>query len=195
MNKKNNQVQKAVKILNKGGIVIFPTDTAFGIGCRIDKPDTIMRLFKIMRRPESKPTSILVDSIEMAKKYTQVISNEVLEKLIKPYWPGALTIVLPAVKPLVPSLVRGGVNNIGIRVPDNDVMLEIIKRVGIPILGPSANFSGYPTPFTFEEIDKNIIKLVDYVIKGECKTCKVSTVVDCSVNPWKIVRKGAIKLN
>ncbi|MCL4353070.1 L-threonylcarbamoyladenylate synthase [Patescibacteria group bacterium] len=186
-----NDAEKAIKILKKGGIVIFPTDTAFGIGCRIDKTEAIEKLFKIRRRPKEKAVSLLVDSIEMASKYLEDIPNEVL-KLMKDYWPGALTIILCCIKAKVPSLVRGGGKTIGVRMPDHETTLSLIKGTGVPILGPSANFHGEKTPYSFEELDSNLIRLVDYVVKGECKLKKASTVIDCSIKPWKVLRQGEL---
>ena len=115
--------------------------------------------------------------------------------MIAKYWPGALTIVIPCIKEKVPELVRGKGNNLGVRMPDHEVALEIIKGVGVPLLGPSANFHGEVTPFIFEELDTELIKLVDYVVPGECRSKQASTVIDCSVTPWKILRQGVINLS
>ena len=90
------EIEKAVEVLNSGGIIIFPTDTAFGIGCRIDKKESIEKLFTIRRRPVDKATPVLVSSIEMVKDYVHQIPDEVKSSLIDKYWPGALTIILEA---------------------------------------------------------------------------------------------------
>jgi len=191
----NNQIDEAVKILNQGGIVIFPTDTVFGIGCRIDDENVTKRLFKIRKRPESQAIPVLVSDLEMAKKYVQEVSEDVINKLITPYWPGALTIVLKANKDRVSSLISGGGETIGVRMPNHPTILEIIKEVGVPILGPSANFHGENTPFEFKDLDSQLISLVDYVVKGECLVKQASTVLDSTQTPWKILRQGAIKIN
>ncbi len=191
----NDQIEKAVEILNQGGIVIFPTDTAFGVGCRIDNEESVKRLFKIRNRPYSQATPVLVESVSMAQDYVSKIQEEVIKKLINPYWPGALTIVLECKKNKVPYLVRGGGETLGVRMPNNPTMLEIIKKVKVPILGPSANFHGEKTPFKYEDLDSKLIKLVDYVVKGECRLKKPSTVIDCSKTPWKILRRGAVRIN
>src|SRR3990170_4998404 len=124
------EIQKAVKILRAGGVVIFPTDTAFGIGCRIDDEKAVKRLFEIRKRPANQAAPVLVDSLEMARGYVKTVPEEVIEKLIKPYWPGALTIILPCKIDEVPELVRGGGKTVGIRVPNHPVVLEFIKGVG-----------------------------------------------------------------
>ena len=89
-----DKIRKAVQVFKKGGIVIFPTDTAIGIGCRIDNEESIKRLFKIRKRPENKPVLTLVDSVKMAQNYLLPIPQEVKDKLINHYWPGKLTIIL-----------------------------------------------------------------------------------------------------
>src|SRR5438067_101266 len=114
-----NDVKRAIQILKDGGIVIFPTDTAFGIGCRIDDEDVVKRLFRIRKRSETKAVPVLVSSLHMAKAYLQPVPQDVIEKLMKRYWPGALTIVLKCRTDQVPSLARGGGETIGVRVPDH----------------------------------------------------------------------------
>jgi len=190
----NKDIKKAVEVLRNGGIVIHPTDTAFGIGCRIDDEKAIRRLFDIRKRPKSQATPVLLDSLEMARGYVETIPQEVIGKLTKPYWPGALTIVLPCEIDKIPELVRGGGNTIGVRIPNHALALEIIRGVGVPILGPSANFHGEKTPYRFGDLDKELVKLVDYVVWGSCTLKQQSTVIDCSKRPWQITRKGAVEL-
>lgn len=188
-------IDKAVKILKEGGVVIFPTDTAFGIGCRIDDEKAVDRLFEIRKRPETQPTSILVSSIKMAQDYLKPISSDVRRKLMEKYWPGGLTIVLSCKIEKVPSLVRGTGSTLGVRMPNHKTALELIKGTGVPILGPSANFHGEKTPYSLADLDKKLVKLVDYVLSGETSSLhQPSTVIDCSVKPWKILREGAVKL-
>lgn len=189
-----DEVLQAAKIIQAGGIVIFPTDTAFGIGCRIDDEKAIKRLFTLRKRPESQATPVLVSSWDMAQEYLQSVLDEVKESLIKPYWPGALTVVLQSKTEKIPDLVRGGRETLGVRMPNNQTALDIIKAVGVPILGPSANFHGKDTPYSFEDLDPELTKLVDFIVHGECAIKQASTVIDASVNPWKILRQGAVKL-
>lgn len=187
-------VQKAVEILKNGGIVVFPTDTAFGVGCRIDDEVAIARLLKLKRRPENQAAPVLVDSIETAQKYLLSIPEEVL-KLMRRYWPGALTIVRPCRVELVPKSICGGGLTLGVRWPGQAVVCQLIKKVGVPILGPSANFHGAPTPYKFSDLDPEFLKGVDLVLNmGESMWCKPSTVIDCSKKPWRIIRQGAIKI-
>lgn len=187
-------IKNAIKVLRDGGIVIFPTDTAFGMGCRIDDEKAIKRLFEIRKRPVTQAAPVLFDDIDMVQEYLLPIPKEVTEKLVKPYWPGALTIILYCNKVKVPSLVRGGGSTLGVRIPDHKIVRAIIREVGVPILGPSANFHGEKTPYRFEDLDKKFVKLVDYKLAGECTLKQQSTVVDCSKKPWRVVREGAVKL-
>lgn len=186
---------KAIEVFNQGGIVIFPTDTAYGIGCRIDEPEAIDRLFRLRERSEKKATPVLVSSIAMAQKYLKPIDSEIEEKLMKKYWPGGLTIVLPCLSDKIPEKVRGGGDTLGVRMPNHSMLLEIINKVGVPILAPSANFSNQNTPYKYQDIDKSLIKLVDYVLEGDIGGFLHSTVVDCSIRPWKILRQGAVNID
>lgn len=190
-----SDIQKSVSILKQGGIVIFPTDTAFGIGCRIDNEKSVKRLFRIRKRPETKATPVLIADLNMAEDYLQPVDDEVIKKLIEPFWPGALTIVLKSKTENVPQLIRGGTDTLGVRVPDHLTALEIINGVGVPVIGTSANFSGEKTPFSYEDLDPELVKLVDYVVPGKCHKKEASTVIDCTVKPWKILRQGAVTIN
>ena len=183
-------IQKAINILKQGGIVIFPTDTAYGIGCRIDNTDSVKRLFKIRRRPRSMAVPVLVDSVSMAKTLLLSPFPNNVRRIMKDYWPGALTIVYKCRLKAVSPLVCGGGKNLGVRMPDNNKILDIIKEVGVPILGPSANFHGDKTPYKEQDLNKDLLKLVDFVVLGVCKTKLSSTVVDTTVVPWKILRQG-----
>lgn len=184
---------KAVEILKDGGIVIYPTDTAFGIGCRIDNAKAVDKLFKIRKRPRTQATPVLVSSIGIALLYFDDPS-QIVRHLMKTYWPGALTIVAPCKKELVYSPIRGGADTIGLRMPNHPAALSIVEGVGIPILGPSANFHGDKTPYRFQDLNPELAKRVDFVVPGECTVKEQSTVVDCTTDPYSIIRQGAVRL-
>lgn len=186
-----SQLRKAVNILKKGGIIIFPTDTAFGIGCRIDDEEAAARLFEIRKRPKAQAVPVLVSSIEMAQQYLKSLPKKV-KSLMEKYWPGGLTIVYPCQTEKIPSLVRGGGETLGVRIPDHPIPIYIINRVRVPIIGTSANFHGEKTPYKFEDLNQELVEKADFVIKGECPKARVSTVIDCSKKPWRILRQGAI---
>ncbi len=187
-----DKIKEAVKILNQGGIIIFPTDTAFGIGCRMDNATSVKKLFQIRRRPHTQAVPVLVDSIKMAKSFLLSPLPDNVRQLMESYWPGALTVIYPCKKQLVDPLVRGGSDNLGVRMPNHRTTLKLINEAGIPLLGPSANFHGAKTPYRFQDLDLQLIKLVDYVVPGNCKHHKASTVIDCSVNLFVIKRQGDV---
>jgi len=186
-------IQQAIQTLKQGGIVIFPTDTAFGIGCRIDDKNAVDRLFRIRKRPVTQATPVLVVSIAMALPYLDSPSD-IVRHFMKTYWPGALTIITPCHKDLIYSPIRGGGETVGIRMPDHSDILHVIHEVGVPVLGPSANIHGENTPFRFEDLDPALSLLVDFVMPGVCKEKRASTVVDCSVDPYIVIRQGAVKI-
>jgi tRNA threonylcarbamoyl adenosine modification protein (Sua5/YciO/YrdC/YwlC family)/tRNA threonylcarbamoyl adenosine modification protein YjeE len=185
-------IKQAVEVLKVGGIVIFPTDTAFGIGCRVDSQASVKKLFELGQRPLTKATPVLFDSIDQVSSYVNEISKDVREDLMGKYWPGALTIVLDAQTKKVNSLVLGGGTTIAARIPGNEVIQSIIKGVGVPIIGTSANFNGKLTPYRYGDLDPRLCELVDYVVPGVCELKKESTVIDCTGKPWKVLRQGAI---
>ncbi|MBI3956311.1 threonylcarbamoyl-AMP synthase [Candidatus Gottesmanbacteria bacterium] len=190
---KDRVIQGAIDALISGGIVIYPTDTAFGIGCRMDDQKAVDRLFAIRRRPLTQATPVLVSSESMALAY-YLDTPEIVRHLMKTYWPGALTIIARCKKDFVYSPIRGGGETIGLRMPNHETTLALIRGVGVPILGPSANFHGHPTPYRFEDLDPQLVKLVDFVVPGVCSIGEASTVVDCSVRLYRIVRQGSVVL-
>lgn len=188
-------IQEAIHVLTEGGIIIFPTDTAFGIGCRLDDEQAVKRLFRIRRRPAEKATPALVDSIAMAEKYYTTPLPDIVRHLMKTYWPGALTIVYRCRINRVPPLPRGNGKTIGLRMPDHPAPLALIQGIGVPILGPSANFHGQATPYAVDELDPELATLADGIIDGQCKHDRqASTVVDCTQTPPKILRQGALSI-
>ncbi len=190
-----NNIYEVINILRSGGIGIFPTDTVYGIGCRLDDKKALQRLFAIRKRSEEKAVLALVDSVAMAQEYLLPIPQDVRLKLIDRYWPGGLTIVLPCKTEKVPTIARGGGITLGVRQTNHPVLLQILKELEVPLVAPSANFAGLPTPKTFREVDKTLLGMVDCFIDAPSGGDNPSTVIDCSVTPWKIIRQGAITLN
>lgn len=183
-------VPTGVGILNSGGIIIFPTDTAYGIGCRMDKPEAIERLFRVRQRPRTQATPVLVSSAAMAFDY---ISGPTVQavSLMATCWPGALTIVMACKTDRIPEPVRGGSATVGWRMPDHDLTLSLIRKTGVPILGPSANIHGRNTPHRLEELDSELTDTVDGILPGDCPTGSVSTVIDATGESLSVIRQGA----
>ncbi len=179
---KLEDLNKAIKVLKNGGVIIFPTDTVYGIGCKWDNLSAIARIKNIKSSTQDFP--MLVNTIGQANSIAH-ITPEALQ-LINKYWPGGLTI-----------LVKSKINDkkIGIRMPASEDVKYIIETLGSPIVGTSANFHGHKAPTKFENINPLFRKLADYVIKGECKEGKESTVIDTTVSPTKILRRGAVTIS
>ncbi|MBI3385341.1 threonylcarbamoyl-AMP synthase [Candidatus Gottesmanbacteria bacterium] len=190
---KNKNIEEAVKVIKQGGIVIFPTDTVWGIGCRIDLAPSIEKLYRLRKRPNEQAAPVLVSSKNQATEYFLALPKEV-EKLLDDYWPGGLTVVYKAQVDKIPSLIRGNSETIGLRMPNHKDLLYLISSVGVPILGPSANFHGEKTPVSFSDLDRELIKKVDFVLSGECTGNMASTVIDCTKTPWQVLRQGAVKV-
>lgn len=178
------EIKKAAEVLQNGGVVIFPTDTVYGIGCRADDKDALAHICKIKKRPQGQPFPYLVSNIKQVEKLALV--TPLSRKLIEKYWPGGLTIVLSS---------KFGKGKIGFRMPNSSLINLLINSVEEPIIGTSANFHGHPSPKSYDELDPKLLKLVDFVLSGECKKGIESTVVDATINPPKILRHGAVKIN
>lgn len=189
----NTNTEKAIETLKSGGIVIFPTDTAVGIGCRMDDEKAVRRVFEIKKRAFDNALLVLVDSIGMAEEYVE-IPDDVRKKLVEKYWPGGLSLFLKTKPGKVPGIVTAGTNVLAVRWPKHKAMEEIIREVGVPIIATSANISGDVTPYSLEQVDKTILDQADYVMEGECTYKQESTIIDLTVKPWKVVREGAVKV-
>lgn len=184
-----DQIEKAIAVLKNGGIVIFPTDTVYGIGCRFDIQAAVNRIYQIKGTAKSQPFPILVSSIKQVERIANI--NPQAKELMSKFWPGGLTIIL---SPRHPELVSGSHQKVGFRMPDSSLVRSLIEGVGVPVIGTSANFHGSNVPKSFKELDSGLIKLADFVVEGKCKQGIESTVVDATINPPKILRQGAVKL-
>lgn len=184
------EIKKIISLFKNGKIIIFPTDTVYGIGCILNDK-TIQQLYKIKKRSKNKPTLILAASFNQAKKYAYF--NPKAKRIAKKFWPAPLTLILKA-KENVPKMIQGRGGTIAIRVPKQKLLQKILSNLKEPILAPSANFSGKKTPTTSSEIDKNLIKLVDYVVTEKNSGTKPSTIIDISGKKLKLIRLGQIKI-
>lgn len=182
-------IDQATKVFQKGGIVIFPTDTVWGIGVSIDQPQAIQKLYQIKKREKTKPTAVLVGSLVQAQQLGEI--NKKAESLIKKYWPGGLTIVIKAKKG-IPRVIQGKGGTVGLRMPDHKLILKILTKLEKGIVASSANFAGQPLAVKRELIDQQLIEMVDLFIKGKSKRNLASTVIDLTKKPFKISRKGVI---
>ncbi|MFZ3383599.1 MAG: L-threonylcarbamoyladenylate synthase [Candidatus Methanoperedens sp.] len=175
-------IRKASEIIRKNGIVIYPTETVYGIGANIFSNTALEKVFAIKKRDKDKPVSVAVSDISMMEDLVYIGKNE--RFFIDKFLPGPVTFVLKK-KELVPDILTSGSELVGIRFPAHETTIRLIQLAGVPITSTSANFSGEAPPRKVDEIRVS----ADYIIDGgECKG-EPSTVVDL-VNR-KVIRKGA----
>ena len=149
------KLKEVAKTIKQGGIVVFPTETVYGIGTNGLKENSVKRLYEVKQRPLNKPISLLVNSMDMINDIAQEITD--LEKaLIKEFFPGPLTIILKK-KDTVPNIVTANSKTVGVRMPSNEIALKLIEYAEVPIATPSANISGKPSGKNMEDI-KIILK-------------------------------------
>lgn len=185
------KLKEPAQIIKNGGIVVFPTETVYGIGTNGLNENSIKRLYEVKQRPLNKPISLLVNSIEMIEQITQNIS-ELEYKLIKKFMPGPFTIILKK-KDIVPNILTANGDTVGIRMPENKVALKLIEYAGVPIATPSANISGKPSGTTLDIIKNDFGEEVDYFIDGgKSKIGIASTIVQVIDGKPHILREGAI---
>lgn len=176
---------------DSGQVFVFPTDTVWGIGCWLNDLQSIKRVYQIKNRPLGKPTGIFVSDIAMATEYGE-FSHKALA-LANAYWPGGLSIVVPAKKP-VPIEIRSAEGSVSIRVPRQPQLLESISQKGSALLQTSANFSGEMTPTLRKELDPTFLEKVDFVMDGESSGGMASTIVDATTDTILVLRQGPVTI-
>jgi L-threonylcarbamoyladenylate synthase len=185
------QIDAAVAVLLDGGIVAYPTDTVYGLGASMSIPAAVERVFAAKRRTHDMALPLLVaDSAQMAGLASRF--PPVARLLVERFLPGALTLVLPA-SDAVPGIVTAGGKTVAVRIPDHPVPLELIRGIGAPLVGTSANVSGKPSPLTAAETRAQLGEAVDMVV-DDGRRCPgtESTIVDVSSETPVVLREGAI---
>ena len=185
------EIKEIANDIKEGKIVVFPTETVYGIGTNGLNEEAIGKLFKLKKRPKEKPISLLVSDIDMINKVAKDIS-ETEYNIIKRFMPGPLTIILRK-KENVPDILTAGSEFVGIRIPDNEIAKKLIEYSGIPIATTSANISGKESNTNIKDIMLEFKEKVDYYIDGgRSKLGKASTVIKVEDNKIKILREGSI---
>lgn len=186
------KIKEIAQEIKNGSIVVFPTETVYGIGTNGLKEDAIKKLYKIKQRPLNKPITLLVSNMKMIEMLVKDITD--LEyKLIKTFMPGPLTIILKK-KNIVPNALTNNNEFVGIRMPENEIALKLIEYSKIPIATPSANISGKPAGTDIQQIINDFGNKVDYYIDGgESKLKIASTIVQVIDEKINILREGSIK--
>ena len=171
-------ISKAAGIIKSGGLVAFPTETVYGLGADALNPEAVRKIYEAKGRPPEKALILHVDGISQAERYVEL--NDVALRLMRKFWPGPLTLVLPA-KETVPSITRAGLPTTAVRMPDDAIAQAIIASLGTPIAAPSANLSGRPSPVDAEMVFNDMAGRIDMIIDGgSVKLGTPSTIIDAT---------------
>ncbi len=183
------EIENSLKTLNDGKVILYPTDTIWGLGCDATNPSAVEKIYKIKNRQQEKSMIILLDSIEKVSDYADC--PPYIEDLINST-NGPLTVIYQNARNLAKNLIAKD-NTIAIRVVKGEYCSELIKRFGKPIVSTSANFSGYPPPVTFDQISPELIEKVDYVVnvfRNRVKSVRPSKIIKLeSDGLFKIIRE------
>lgn len=186
-----SNIMLAAQIVKKGGLVVYPTETVYGLGCDPYNAEAVRRILKV-KNNRNKPLPILVANIVDAEKIAFISTTG--KKLAAKFWPGPLTLVFPK-KSSFPDVVTFGLNTVGLRIPNNNVTLRLIRLCGGLLIGSSANRTGEEPSRAVQEISGDLKEMVDVVLDGGNVTRGISsTVVALISEKPKIIRKGPISL-
>lgn len=185
------QLHLAAGILRSGGIAAYPTDTVYGLGADVYNDRAVTRVFTVKKRPLSMPLPVLIAQTSQLLELVEDIPPAA-QILIDQFWPGGLTIIFRRA-PAFKSLALSDGDKIAVRLPGHAVTLRLIEELGRPIVGTSANLHGSPAALTAAEVKKQLAAGVNFIIDGgPCPGGVESTIVDITVNPPVILRKGAV---
>lgn len=188
---KVSEISEVVDALRSGKVVVFPTDTVWGVGVVVSSEFSIKQLYKLKKRDRLKPTAVLVGSMDVAEKLGEF--DEKSLKLVHKFWPGSLTVIVKA-KPGVSSLITNDEGEIGLRMSGGK-FCKVLRSLGDGVVATSANITGGDDPTTRSEIDSEFLQNIDVIWDIECEGSGVSsTVVRSSENGYQILRQGDIKL-
>jgi L-threonylcarbamoyladenylate synthase len=186
------KIVEAAEIIKNGGIVVFPTETVYGLGADALNEKAVEKVFMAKGRPQDNPLIIHVAS-KNVELYAKEVP-EVAKQLIDKFWPGPLTVILKK-KDIIPGVTSANLDSIGIRMPDDEIARKLIELSNTTIAAPSANISGRPSPTDFQRCIEDLDEKVDCILGGEQSNIGVeSTIVDCTVVPPIVLRPGGITL-
>jgi len=187
----SNNIKRAGELLRAGEVVAFPTETVYGLGADATNEIAVKKVFTAKGRPADNPLIMTVADAQQLDDF--VVISEAARQLMATFWPGSLTIILPIKPQKVAMIVTGGLQTVAFRLPNNDVARAMIRDAGVPIVGPSANTSGKPSPTTAQHVwhDMNG-KIAAVVDDGPTQIGVESTVIDMSAKVPTILRPGAV---
>ena len=184
-------IARAAELIRAGGLVAVPTETVYGLAANGLDGTAVERIYEVKGRPAAKPLSLMVPGPAALDVYGRNIPRGA-RVLAEAFWPGPLTIVVEA-DPKIPEIVLAGGDTVGLRCPDSPKTLELLKLAGVPLAAPSANPSGAPSPKTAEDVLAYFDGKIEAVIDGgPCGIGTESTIIDLTVSPYRILRRGAL---
>ncbi len=189
MSKPSAPVESYAELLKQGNLVVFPTETVYGLGASAWNPAAVQLIFNTKGRPADNPLIVHISSIDMVKQFTDHVSGRA-RVLMQKFWPGPLTLVFKK-KARVLDAVTSGLDTVALRMPDHPLALSLIEHAG-PLVAPSANKSGRPSPTRPEHVYSDFGNRIPLLDGGNCDIGLESTVLDLSVNPPVILRPGFI---
>ena len=181
----------AANIIKSGGLVAIPTETVYGLGANGLSEEAVIKIFEAKGRPQDNPLILHIAGAEQIEQFAHHIPQAAYD-LAEKFWPGPLTIILPA-RDLIPKRTTGGLDTVGLRCPDCDITREIIRMSGVPIAAPSANISGKPSTTTAEHVRHDHDGRIDAIVDGgACRVGVESTIVDLTERRPRLLRPGGI---
>ncbi len=187
----NDAVQRASDVLHRGGLVIFPTETVYGLAADALSEEAVRRVWEVKGRSWDKPLPVQVADVDSLRLLWREVPEDLIT-LIRALMPGPLTLVYWR-SALVPDVVTAGADTAGVRIPDHPVALALLRAFGRPIVAPSANLSGEEPPSRVEDISPRLLEQVDLVIDaGGTGGGVPSTVLDVTTRPARVLRAGAL---
>lgn len=187
------EIEEAAKEIQKGNLVLFPTETVYGIGANALDKNAVRKIFEAKGRAQDNPLIVHVSDISMVETIVEEITD-IERKLIEKFWPGPLTIIFKRKnKDIIPNVVTANLDTVGIRMPSNKIAKDLIKKAGVPIAAPSANVSGKPSGTKIEDIIEELQEKVSYILDGGFSEIGLeSTVIKIVENEILILRPGKI---
>ena len=186
-----DEMDAAARAIKRGSLVAFPTETVYGLGADAFNEEAVGKVYAAKGRPSDNPLIVHVADPEQVNEFA--IVNEQAQKLMSAYWPGPLTMILPVKPGTLSSIVTGGLDTVAIRLPDNDATRQLIRESQTPIVGPSANTSGKPSPTLAKHVYHDLHgKIAGILDDGPTRIGVESTVLDLSTNMPAVLRPGKI---
>ena len=183
----------AARYIANGEVVAFPTETVYGLGANIFNEEAIRKIFEAKGRPSDNPLIAHIADLSQLKSVASEVPP-IAEKLVEAFFPGPLTLVLPKHKQ-IPAVATAGLNTVGVRMPSHPIAQQLLRACGVPLVAPSANLSGRPSPTTWQAVREDLSGRIACILKGDqTKVGLESTVVDCTGKVPLILRAGGITL-